>query len=85
MKLATEPDVQTPPPGSRILSQSALRSEAVAWFIEKRSEGLVQGIDKFIAALNVQANSGDPMRLDSFFSTTVMRELVTLATRLEVS
>ncbi|MBO6937539.1 MAG: phage tail sheath subtilisin-like domain-containing protein [Deltaproteobacteria bacterium] len=84
-KLATAPDVQIPPPGSRILSQSALRSEAVAWFIEKRAAGLVQDIDAFIAALNVQKNSGDPMRMDSFFSTTVLRELVTLATRLEVN
>jgi len=83
-KMASDPTIR-PAPGSRILTPAIMRAEAAAWFLERQDDGLVQNFDAFVEALNVQANSGDPMRMDTFFSTTVMRELVTLATRLEVS
>lgn len=81
-KLATSDDV-IPAQGSRILTPNTLKSEAVAWFVEKRDEGIVQDLDAFNAALVAEQNDSDETRLDAFLAPTLLDELVTIATSME--
>lgn len=81
-KIATSDDV-TPAQGSRIVTPSTLRAEAVAWFIERRAEGIVQNLEAFIEALIAEVNGADETRMDMFLAPTLLDELVTIATNME--
>lgn len=84
-KLASAADLQIPPPGSRILTPATLKAEAVAWFLEVRDGlGLVQDVDAFKAELIAEVNASDPNRLDSFLPIRVIRELVTIASAVQI-
>lgn len=84
-KLASAADLQIPPPGSRILTPATLKAEAVAWFLEVRDGlGLVQDVDAFKAELVAEVNGADPNRLDAFLPIRVIRELVTIASAVQI-
>lgn len=83
--LADAPDLATPPPGAPILTPSSLRSHAIDWFIQVRDGlGLVQDLEAFKAELDARVNELDPNRLDAFLPPRVTRQLVTIASLIQI-
>lgn len=80
--LADAPDV-IPSAGSKILTPSVLKAEAVSWFVEQRQAGLVQDLEKFKESLDAAINGADDNRIDTFLRPRLTKELVTIATLME--
>lgn len=68
-------------PGTKVVTPSVIRGDAVAWFREMESAGRVEGFEAFKNALVVDRNANDVNRIDVLERPDLINELVTIATR----
>lgn len=69
--------------GQAIMTPSLGKAEAVAWFREMESLGLVEGFDQFKADLVVERNVSDPNRLDFLLPPDLINQLIVSAVKFQ--
>jgi phage tail sheath gpL-like len=69
--------------GQAVVTPSIMKGEAVAWFKEMETLGLVEGIDQFKADLVVERNVADRNRLDILLPPDLINQLVVTATNVQ--
>jgi phage tail sheath gpL-like len=68
--------------GLPIMTPSVGRAEALSWFLEMESLGVVEGYAQFERDLVVERNAQDPNRLDWLLSPDLMNQLIVAAAKM---
>lgn len=69
-------------PGSKVVTPSVIRGEALAWFREMEFATHVEGFEQFKNDLVVARNAGDPNRLDLVLNPDLVNQLGVIATQI---
>jgi phage tail sheath gpL-like len=69
-------------PGQKVITPSLGKAEAVGWFREMETLGLVEGFDQFKTDLRVLRNVPDPNRLDFLLPPDLINQLIVTATQI---
>lgn len=68
--------------GQAVITPKIGKAEAVSWFREMESLGLVEGFEQFKADLVVERNVADPNRLDVLLPPDLINQLIVTATKI---
>lgn len=69
--------------GQAIVTPKLMKAEALGWFRQMESLGLVEGFDQFKTDLVVERNVSNPNRLDILLSPDLMNQLIVSATKIQ--
>lgn len=70
-------------PGSATVTPATIRAEAIAWFSEMETLGLVEGADQFREDLVVERDATDRNRINDILRPDVINKFVVSATKLQ--
>lgn len=82
-KLANDDVLERIGSGQAVITPKLGRGEALAWFREMETLGLVEGFEQFKRDLVVERNQSDPNRLDFLLPPDLMNQLVVAATQVQ--
>lgn len=69
--------------GQAVMTPSVAYAIDVAWAQQMEIKGLIEGADKFAAALVVERNGSDPNRLDHLLPPDLMNQLIVTAAKIQ--
>lgn len=70
-------------PGQPVITPQLARGEAILWFTEMQSLGLVQNLAAFKASLDAEIHSGDPTRMDWLLPPTLVSPFIVGAAQIQ--
>ncbi len=69
--------------GQAVMTPKLGKAEALAWFLEKEEQGLVENFDQFKRDLVVERNASNPNRLDFLTPYDLINQLMIIGTKAE--